>query len=138
MIRVVIDASLALAWCFPDEMSSYGDAVLMALERTEVIVPAIWPLEVANALLVGERRGRLLETHIARFRELLKALPIREDSRTIGSALSEILPLARAFGLSAYDASYLDVAIRHGAYIATLDGALQKAANAKGVPQFHP
>ncbi len=138
MSRIVIDASLALAWCFPDEMSSYADAVLVSLERIEVVVPAIWAVEVANALLVGERRTRLGETDILRFSELLKGLAIREEPRTISDALIGILPLARANNLSAYDAAYLEVSIRHGAPIATLDAALQDAAKANGVELFQP
>jgi predicted nucleic acid-binding protein len=134
----VIDASVALAWCFPDEASDYADAVLVALEDQQLIVPAIWGVEIANALLVGERRKRLQETDIIRFSELLKGLTIFEDSRPVADALNGILPLARAYDLSAYDAAYLDVAARHGAPIATLDGALQRAASAKGIKSFNP
>jgi predicted nucleic acid-binding protein len=136
--RIVLDASVALAWCFPDEASEYADAVLVALEGEEAVVPAIWAIEVANALLVGERRKRIRETDILRFSELLRGLAIREDSRPFADALNGILPLARAYDLSAYDAAYLDVSIRHGAPIATLDIALQKAANAKGIKHFQP
>ena len=138
MSRIVIDASIALAWGFRDEVSSYADAVLVSLENFEVVVPAIWGLEVANALLVGERRRRISETDVLRFNELIKKLAIREDLRSIRDALGGILPLARAYNLTAYDAAYLDVCIRHGAPIATLDSDLRKAAKLRGVELFQP
>jgi predicted nucleic acid-binding protein len=134
----VIDASVALAWCFPDEVSDYADAVLVALNELDAVVPAIWAVEVANALLVGERRKRIRESEILRFGELLKGLTIFEDSPSIPDVLSGILPLARAYNLSAYDAAYVDVALRHNAPIATLDNDLRKAASDKGIKHFNP
>jgi predicted nucleic acid-binding protein len=133
---IVIDASVALAWCFPDEASEYADGVLVALDGPTAMVPAIWPVEVANALLVGERRKRIRQPEVRRFVELLKGLSILEDGQPFADTLSNILPLAREHDLSAYDAAYLDVAVRHGAPLATLDGALQKAARAAGVKLF--
>jgi predicted nucleic acid-binding protein len=130
---IVIDASVALAWCFPDEASDYADGVLMALEGRTALVPAIWSVEIANALLVGERRKRIRQPEVRRFVELLKGLNILEDGQPFADAVSNILPLAREYDLSAYDAAYLDVAVRHGAPLATLDAALQKACRAAGV-----
>jgi len=133
---IVIDASVALAWCFPDEASDYADGVLVALEDRTAIVPAIWPVEVANALLVGERRKRIRQPEVRRFVELLKGLSILEDGQPFADTVSNILPLAREHDLSAYDAAYLDVAVRHGAPLATLDKAVQKAGRAAGVKIF--
>ena len=133
---IVIDASVALAWCFPDEASEYADGVLVALEGRTAMVPAIWPVEVANALLVGERRKRIRQPEVRRFVELLKGLSILEDGQPFADTVSNILPLAREHDLSAYDAAYLDVAVRHGAPLATLDAALQKACRAAGVKIF--
>jgi predicted nucleic acid-binding protein len=133
---IVIDASVALAWCFPDEASDYADGVLVALEDRTAIVPAIWSLEIANALLVGERRKRIRQPEVRRFVELLKGLSILEDGQPFADTVSNILPLAREHDLSAYDAAYLDVAVRHGAPLATLDKALQKAGRAAGVKIF--
>jgi predicted nucleic acid-binding protein len=130
---IVIDASVALAWCFPDEASDYADGVLVALEDRTAIVPAIWSLEIANALLVGERRKRIRQPEVRRFIELLKGLSILEDGQPFAETVSNILPLAREHDLSAYDAAYLDVAVRHGVPLATLDAALQKACHAAGV-----
>jgi predicted nucleic acid-binding protein len=133
---IVIDASIALAWCFPDEASDYADDVLVALEDRTAIVPAIWSTEITNALLVGERRKRIRQPEVRRFVELLKGLRILEDGQPFADAVSNILPLAREHDLSAYDAAYLDAAIRHGAPLATLDAALQKAARAAGIKIF--
>ena len=109
---IVIDASVALAWCFPDEVSAYADGVLVALEDQRIIVPAVWPLEVANALLVGERRKRIRLSEVRRFVELLKGLDIVVDAQPVADTVSNVLPLAREYDLSSYDAAYLDVAIR--------------------------
>ncbi len=133
---IVIDASVALAWCFPDEASDYADGVLVALDGRTAMVPAVWPVEVANALLVGERRKRIRQPEVRRFVELLKGLSILEDGQPFADTVSNILPLAREHDLSAYDAAYLDVAVRHGAPLATLDKALQKAGRAAGVKIF--
>jgi hypothetical protein len=67
----VVDASTALAWCFPDETNEYADIVLIALEGKTMLVPSIWPLEIANAVLVGERAKRLRQPEIQRFTALL-------------------------------------------------------------------
>jgi predicted nucleic acid-binding protein len=93
---IVVDASVALAWCFPDEASEYADGVLVALEGRTVIVPAIWALEITNALLVGERRKRVRQPDIRRFVELLRGLTITEHSQTIADTVINVLPLARA------------------------------------------
>jgi predicted nucleic acid-binding protein len=133
---IVIDASVALAWCFPDEASEYADAVLVSLENQTVLVPAIWSVEIANALLVGERRKRIRQPEVRRFVELLKGLSVVEDGQPFADTVNSVLPLAREHDLSAYDAAYLDVAVRHGAPLATLDAALQKAARAAGIKTY--
>ena len=130
---IVVDASAALGWCFPDEGSDYADAVLLALEGQDVVVPAIWPIEIVHALLVGERRKRISLADIQRFTELLKGLMIVEDTQSVLRGIADVLPLARQHGLSAYDAAYLDVAIRRDGQLATMDSALQRAARAAGV-----
>lgn len=133
MTGTVVDASVALAWCFPDEISAYADSVLLALEGQRVLVPGIWPLEITNALAVAERRKRLSPLEIRRFVELLGGLTIEQDSVAVAESVSSILPLAMEHQLSAYDASYLKLAIRHAAPLATLDVELQKAARKVGV-----
>lgn len=133
MTGVVVDASVALAWCFPDEASEYADAVLVALEGRRILVPAVWPLEITNAVIVAERRKRISSSEIRRFIELLEGLTIHEEMLPVAESVSNILPLAREYGLSAYDTSYLEVAIRHGAPLATLDTGLAKASRKAGV-----
>ena len=136
MNGIVIDASVALAWCFPDEASDYADSVLLALEDQTVIVPAIWAVEITNALLVGERRKRIRQSEVRRFVELLKGLNVAEDAQPVADTVNSIFPLAQAYRLSAYDAAYLDVAVRREIPLVTLDGHLQKAALAAGIKTF--
>jgi predicted nucleic acid-binding protein len=80
--QVVVDASIALAWCFPDEISDYADAVLVSLEGKTMLVPAVWTLEIANAVLAGERRKRLNQPEIRQFTTLLESLSLVQDTRT--------------------------------------------------------
>jgi predicted nucleic acid-binding protein len=134
--ELVVDASVALAWCFPDEASAYADGVLVALKGQTLVVPAVWGLEIANALVVGERRKRLKQAEILRFIGLLKGLAILQDGGEFTEALDNVLPLARHYGLSAYDAAYLELAIRYGAPLATVDGDLQKVARRAGIQIF--
>jgi predicted nucleic acid-binding protein len=133
---IVVDASVALAWCFPDEASDYADGVLVALEGHTILVPALWSIEITNAVLIAERRKRIKQAEIRRFVELLDGLTVIIDSQSVTESVSNILPLAREYGLSAYDAAYLDVAVRQGVPLATLDSALQKAGRKAGIEIF--
>ncbi|MEK7751962.1 MAG: type II toxin-antitoxin system VapC family toxin, partial [Acidobacteriota bacterium] len=94
MTEVVIDASVALAWCFPDEASDYADGVLVALEGQAILVPAVWALEIANAILVGERSKRLRQLEIRHFTMLLESLSLVQDVQPVGDHVSNVLPLA--------------------------------------------
>ncbi len=134
--RFVVDNSVVMTWCFEDEASDYADIALQGLEKGEAIVPAIWPLEVGNVLLVAERKRRLGKADVVRFLELLSALPIRVEQESPERMLTDIIALARELQLSTYDASYLDLAMRSGLPIATQDKALLKAAHKCGVPVF--
>lgn len=136
MRGIVVDASVALAWCFPDEASEYADAVLLAVENQSIIVPAIWAVEITNALLVGERRKRIRQPEVRRFVELMNGLSVVEDGQPFSDTVSNVLPLARESDLSAYDAAYLDVAVRHEIPLATLDHSLQKACATAGISIF--
>jgi predicted nucleic acid-binding protein len=133
---VVVDASVALAWCFPDEGSDYADKVLVALDGISILVPAIWSLEVANAILVGERNKRLHQREIQRFSTLLQNLPVDQDTQSVEENLANVLPLAREYSLSAYDAAYLELSLRHSAPLAALDQRLRKAAQKAGARLF--
>jgi predicted nucleic acid-binding protein len=134
--RFVLDNSVVMAWYFEDEANDYTAEILQSLAEGDALVPAIWPLEVANVLLVGERGGRSTEARTSRFIALLDALPIRVDAATSQHALSGVLTLAREQRLSAYDAAYLDLAMREGVSLATQDKALRRAAEACGVGLF--
>ncbi len=129
----VLDASVSLAWCFEDEETSYASEVFDRLRTDRALVPTIWPLEVANTLLVGECRGRLTLAMSTRFVRTLSGLSITVDDRTSSVALGSVLGLSREQGLSAYDASYLELAAREGLPLATQDSRLQAAAERIGV-----
>ena len=130
----VIDNSVVMAWCFKDETNQYADAILDSLEVITAVVPSIWPLEVGNVLLAAERKKRLSEADSVRFIALLTELPITIEQEPPERILKEILALARKHQLSSYDASYLDLAMRKGLPIATLDNGLIKAAKTSQVP----
>jgi predicted nucleic acid-binding protein len=133
---IVVDASVALAWCFPEEASEYADRILVALEGHAILIPPLWAVEITNAVLMAERRKRVKQPEIRRFVELLDALTVIMDSQSVAESVSNILPIAREYGLSAYDAAYLDVAARHGVPLATLDSALQRACRKAGIEIF--
>ena len=132
----VLDCSVTMAWCFNDEATPYTEGVQEKLAELRAVVPTIWPLEVVNATLVGERRQRLDEARSTRFLAFLTALPIVVDEQTSQRAFSDIAHLARAHHLSSYDAAYLELAIRRGLPLACLDGKLKAAAQAVGVPLY--
>jgi predicted nucleic acid-binding protein len=129
----VLDASIALAWAFEDEESSEVTAVLTRLERESAIVPAIWPLEIGNALLAAERRGRISAVAVSRFLKLLERLAIRVDRAPEIFAMEPLLSIARDQSLSVYDASYLELATRTELPLATADQRLRAAARSTNV-----
>jgi predicted nucleic acid-binding protein len=135
-LALVIDVSVALAWFYEDETSGYADEVRDYLPRIEVVVPAIWSLEIANGLVAGEHLARVSEAKSTRFLTLLEALPITIDDHSHPRALHEIIQLARTQRLSSYGAAYLEVALRRGLPLATLDPRLRAAARAVGVKLF--
>jgi predicted nucleic acid-binding protein len=134
--RFILDCSVTMAWCFEDEADRYSDRVLAALADGTVVVPSLWPLEVADVLLVSERRGRLRAEDSRRFLAYLARLPIAVDA-SIADAV-DLLALGQAHGLSAYDAAYLHLAIRERLPLATRDRTLRAAARAARVASFTP
>lgn len=134
----VLDNSIVMAWSFADETNAYADAVLDSLTASRTIVPVLWPLEVANALLMGERRKRSTEAETIRWVGILNRLPIVIDDETNARAWSDTIALARGHKLSAYDAAYLELAIRRRLPLATLDAPLKAAATAIGVSLYDP
>lgn len=130
-----MDASMTLAWCFQDESTQFTEAVLDQLSKgSEAVAPAIWPFEVANALLVGERRKRVTTAQVGALLKQIGELPISVDAIRSERAFGSVLLLARTEGLSEYDASYLELALREGLPLATLDEQVLRAARTTGVP----
>jgi predicted nucleic acid-binding protein len=129
----VLDASVAMVWCFEDEDAQYADRTLELLDADVAVAPAVWPLEVANAVLSSERRGRLSAADAARFVELVGALPITVENAGLTRALGAVLDVGRAYGLTSYDAAYLELAMRRGLPLATLDEGLATTAGRAGV-----
>ena len=132
MSRFVADCSVTMAWCFENQADDFTRGVLTRLEEDEALVPAVWPLEIANAVVVAERRKKLSRAAAERFIAVLSGLPIVVAEDTHLRALAEILALAREQNLSAYDAAYLELALREGLPLATRDEALRRAARQTG------
>ena len=129
----VVDASIAVAWCFEDQSSPAVDALLDRVRDAGAIVPSLWHLELANVLLMAERRGKITGADAAMRLELVSALPVTVDHATAARAWREILTLARAQELTAYDAAYLELAVRRNCPLATRDKTLKDAALRVGV-----
>ncbi len=136
MALFVLDTSVTMAWCFEDEGNLYADAVLESLAENTALAPEIWLLEVSNVIITAERRKRMSKADSVRFQELLKELSIQIENSTQQRIFGESLDLAREQNLSSYDASYLDLAMRAGCPIATLDEALRQAAKRCGVALY--
>jgi predicted nucleic acid-binding protein len=136
--RFVLDCSVALAWCFHDEQDPYADAIAGRFPAIDVVVPSLWHLEIANVFVVGERRGRSTQADTLTWTGFLSSLPVTVDGETVARAWADTLSLARAHNLTAYDAAYLELALRLGLPLATLDSQLKSAAQAAGVPLYQP
>jgi predicted nucleic acid-binding protein len=132
-MQFVLDCSVAISWCLVDENNDYANAILVMMPDWEAFVPGIWSLEVANTLLVAERRNRMTTEQSEIAIVLLQSLLIQVDEATDSNALSLTLALGRQEGLAAYDAAYLELALRLGLPIATLDNRLAAASTRCGV-----
>jgi predicted nucleic acid-binding protein len=129
----VLDASVALSWCFKNEATAAADRVLERLATEAASVPAIWHLEIANVSALSERRGRITPARIGEFIALLETLVIAIDEETPSRALGRVLDLARAERLTAYDAAHLELAMRLGIPLASKDADLCDATERLGV-----
>ena len=135
-MRFVLDNSVTMRWFFGDGKPQelvYAGKVLDAMQEATAIVPMTWGLEVANVIAKAEEKALVTEARSGAFLEMLEDVDIEVDSATFAHALSDTLQLARRYKLSAYDASYLELALRLGIPLATLDEDLQKAAKKAGV-----
>lgn len=130
----MLDASVTLAWCFPDENSGFAERIAATFQRGDsAIVPPFWPHEVLNALLTGEKRKRITKELIRSFLEDLSMLPITLEHFPANLVFSRIQQLSREYALTSYDAAYLDLALDGELPLATLDSDLRRAAKKVGV-----
>lgn len=133
MTVLVLDASVAVSWCFPDRRTAFTTRVLREISDGFAVVPGLWALEVGNALGVSERKGYLEAAQLRAFLRDLEDLPVQIEPLSWDRAFGRVLDLARAHGLSTYDACYLELAERMGLPLATLDSELRRSAKKTGV-----
>jgi predicted nucleic acid-binding protein len=133
-VNLVLDSSAALAWIYADETTEAVRQVFEMVAENGALVPSLWRLEVANSLTVAVRRGRIG----AEFRNAaladLALLDIATDAHTDAHSWTTTLHLADRFGLTLYDAAYLELAHRRSLPLASLDKELRDASRALGVP----
>jgi predicted nucleic acid-binding protein len=132
--RFVLDASVTLCWCLENQATSYTEGIFqMMAGGAEAYVPLIWPLEMANVLTLAERRKALTIAQTTSFLRELQQWPIHVDSAGLDRVVHQILAATRTHKLSAYDAAYLELALREALPLATLDKDLSAAAKRAGV-----
>jgi predicted nucleic acid-binding protein len=130
----VLCSSVALGWLLPGDRSAEADEVAQRLEREPAVVPAVWSLEVGEGLRGAEARAGLTEDEATRGLEILLTLPVETDSGGPVTQLHDTLALARVLSLSTADAAYVELALRRGLPLATLDERLRRACAAARVP----
>jgi predicted nucleic acid-binding protein len=140
-VNFVLDASVTMCWFFLDGRPADRKYALSVLEimrqpETSARVPVTWGLEISNVIGRAEMKAVITEAQSEAFLEMLGSLDINADTATFSKALSDTLQISRRYRISAYDASYLELALREGLPLATLDEALQKAANKAGLKRF--
>lgn len=128
---VVVDSSIAACWAMPDEFSDIANRTLDILTSDIMLVPTIFWYEIRNVLLVNERRQRISRGHGVLALQKIDEIPRIED---VTPSSDTIMTLARRHGLTVYDAAYLEIALRRGAALATLDTRLASAARREGIP----
>lgn len=129
---LVLDALLALSWALPDEASKYSDAMLDKIAAAGAVVPGLWAHEMADGLLMAQRRGRLTTVQRMAFVEQLLRPSIEVETFSTRAVLDGQAALAERYGLTAYAAAYLDLALRRGIPLATQDKAMKAAAGKAG------
>ena len=130
---IVVDASMAMSWCFLDEATPASRKLFDDMGSTTAVVPAWWYIELTNVLYLAERNRRIPTDRVVEFIATIEDLRVQVDNEAPQRAFSHLLPLCRAHRLTSYDAIYLDLAMRRRLPLATLDGPLRKAAKKLGV-----
>lgn len=139
MTAFVADASIALAWCFEDEATAWTDSLMERLSRGDrIVVPAHWPTEMSNGLLMGLRRQRIEAGRAEAFWDELAVLPIHIEPPLHPALAKDVLSLAAHNGLTVYDAAYLELAMRRNLALASLDAELTASASRLGVAVMSP
>ena len=135
--RIVVDVSVVFGWVLGEPgLFERAKPVLLALKSTRMLVPAIWQIEVVNVLLVRERQKRIEEAGVKKCLRLLEGLSIEVDLGSATTTFDRVMPLARRNQLTAYDATYLELALREKTPLATFDEALLAAAKREGGELF--
>ena len=135
-MRFVLDNSVAMRWLIPSLKSSdqqYAERVLKSMNEADALVPGLWHLEASNVLLGAEKSGEITVAQTEAFTSQLENLPISVDSSTWRRSFGRTMVLARSYGLSSYDAAYLELAVRESLMLASLDRTLLKAAEKAGI-----
>lgn len=138
-MRLVLDNSVTMRWLFGDGSASdqlYSKQVLASITEAAVLVPGVWSLEVANVISRAEKKFGLTEARSSEFVHALQQMHIQVDTETSIHAMGDTLQLARRYNLSAYDAAYLELSLREGLPLATLDEGLIKAIKKAGAKRF--
>lgn len=139
MATFVADASVTLPWCFEDEATAWTDGLLDRLRNgDQIAVPAHWPTEISNGLLMALRRRRIQPGRSELFWDELAILPIQVEPPLSPDQAKEVLGLSQKHGLTVYDAAYLELAKRKGITLATADADLMTAASLEGVALESP
>lgn len=136
MTAFILDNSVAMRWLLASNKTTdqrYAESVLKSLANAEAIVPNLWHLEAANVLLGATNRNEIEVAEAERFTVQLENLPISVDTLTAHQAFGHTISLAKAYRLSSYDAAYLELALREGLPLATLDKDLLRAAKRSDV-----
>lgn len=134
MNSFVVDCSVTMSWCFEDEKTAEGDAILDSLRQDErkALVPSLWHLEVVNVLSIAERHKRIATAKVILFLDLLSELPIHVDENQQDP--QALFLLSRTYGLSSYNTAYLSLALKEQIPLSTLDKKLKAAAKLAGIP----
>lgn len=132
----VLDCSVAMAWCFEDEVAEYSEKVFDSLAKLRAIVPPLWLLEVSNVLLLAQRKKRISKIQLVEFKDTLSQLPIHVDYSSIHRSMSSVMQVAEETQLTIYDACYLELALHSKLPLATLDQDLIKVARQMNVKIF--